>query len=163
MEMTRPVDDLAVRVVSLLCAERWPADEALEHDGAHAPPIACIVVAFATEDLRSDVVRSTDCAVGELAAGLAPGIYLRAIRDGKLDLVEIDRLAIVAMGAVLGLEQLLVVGCIMFFVEASGETEVSKLDMATLIEKNVVGFDVASLRVNNGESDIPISGALTDG
>ena len=39
-------------------------------------------------------------------------------------------------------EELLVVGCFVFFVETSGETEVSKLDMSSAVEKNVVGLDV---------------------
>lgn len=32
-----PVDNLPVHVLPMVCAERWPAHEALEHDGAEGP------------------------------------------------------------------------------------------------------------------------------
>jgi hypothetical protein len=59
VEVTRPVDNLAVCVVRLFSAERRPADEALEHDRADRPPIAAKVVSLPAEDLRRYVVGST--------------------------------------------------------------------------------------------------------
>ena len=60
MQVTRPVDNLAVSVVRLLGAERWPADQTLEHDCTHRPPITAVVVTLAAEDLRRNVVGRTD-------------------------------------------------------------------------------------------------------
>lgn len=59
VEVSRPVDNLAVRVVRLFSTERWPADKALEHDGADGPPIAAEVVSLPAEYLWRYVVGST--------------------------------------------------------------------------------------------------------
>ena len=94
VQVTGPVHNLAVRVVRLLSAERWPSDQTLEHDRAHAPPIAAEVVALAAEDLGCDVVRCTHSRVGELTPRLTPGVDLVAIGNRKLDLIDRDRVAI---------------------------------------------------------------------
>lgn len=60
VEVARPVDNLAIRLVRLVGTERGPANQALEHDGANGPPIAAVVVTPATEDLRGDVVGRAD-------------------------------------------------------------------------------------------------------
>lgn len=59
--MLFPIDDLAVGLVGVLSAEGRPADEALEHDGSDRPPIAAEGVALASENLRGDVVWSSNC------------------------------------------------------------------------------------------------------
>lgn len=100
VQVPRPVDDLAVCVVGLLCAERRPADQALEHDRSHRPPITAKVITLATEDLRGDVIWCADGRVGELSPRFTPGVNLCAVANGKLDLVEVHRIPIVAGGLV---------------------------------------------------------------
>lgn len=58
-----PVNDLLVRFVGRLGAKRRVADEAFEHDGAERPPVAFVTITLLQEDLRCDVVRSSDCRV----------------------------------------------------------------------------------------------------
>lgn len=94
VQVSGPVDNLAVCVVRLLGAERRPANKTLEHDGAHTPPIAAVVVALAAEDFGSNVVRGTDGRVSELAARLAPGVDLVAVTHRQLNLVKRDGLAV---------------------------------------------------------------------
>lgn len=88
VQVSRPIDDLAVGVMGFLCTEWGPSDQTLEHDGADTPPIAAVVVALATEDFGSDVIGSTNGRVCELAAGLAPGVDLMTVADSQLNLVE---------------------------------------------------------------------------
>ena len=80
--------------MGLLCAERWPTDQAFKHDGADRPPIATKVVTLATEDLWRDVVGSADGRVREHPTRLAPCVDLIAVRYGKLDLVDANRVAV---------------------------------------------------------------------
>jgi hypothetical protein len=102
----------------LLRTERRPPDQALEHDCAQTPPITTIIVALTREYLRRNVVRCADRRVRELATRFSPRVDLLAVADGELDLVEVDRLAVVTVGAVFAArEELLVVGCFVFFVE----------------------------------------------
>lgn len=100
VQIALPFDDLAVRVVRIFGAERWPANQALKHNCTHAPPVATLVVALSIvaldrEDFWSDVVRRADGGVRELSPRLAPGIDLRTIRDGEINLVEVDAVAVV--------------------------------------------------------------------
>ena len=60
VQVTRPVNDLPIRIVRLLRAERWPADQALEHDRSNTPPITPEVVTLPGEDFRSNVIRCAD-------------------------------------------------------------------------------------------------------
>jgi hypothetical protein len=113
-----PVHNLPIRVVCLLRAERRPADQTLKHDGAQTPPITAIIVSFSTEDLRRNVIRGANSGVRELSTGFAPCVDLLTVADGKLDLVEVDGIAVVAIGTVFAAsEELLVIGCFMFLVE----------------------------------------------
>lgn len=56
-----PIDDLAIGVMSVLRAERGPADETFEHDSSNRPPVTSERVALTTEDFRGDIVGSADC------------------------------------------------------------------------------------------------------
>jgi hypothetical protein len=142
-EISGPVDDLAVCVVRLLGAEWRPADQAFKHDGAHTPPIAALVVALATEDLRCDVIRCSDRGVSKLSARLAPCVDLVAVGHRKLDLVNADRVAVLVDGFGTGVgHQLLVVCRSVFLGEAGRETEISQLDVSASVQEDVVWFDV---------------------
>lgn len=87
-QVSRPVDNLTVRVVRLLGAERWPSDQTLKHDCANTPPITAKVISFAAEDLGCNVIRCTDSGVGQLSPRFTPCVYLGTVRYSKLNLVE---------------------------------------------------------------------------
>lgn len=92
--MTRPIDNLAVGVVGLLGAEWWPSDQTLKHDGANAPPITAKVVSLSAEDLRRNVIRRAHGGICQLSSRFAPCVHLSAVRDGELDLVEGNAVAV---------------------------------------------------------------------
>lgn len=94
VKVALPFDDFAVCVMRFLGAKRRPANQTFEHNGTDAPPVAAKIVAFAAENLWSDVVGCADGGIGELAAGLTPGLDLIAVGDCELDLVDRDRLAV---------------------------------------------------------------------
>ena len=145
MQVAGPVDNLAVCVVGLFGAERGPADETLEHDGSDRPPIAAIVVTLTAEDLRGNVVGSTNCRVSQLASGLPPCVDLGTVADGKLNLVHVHGVAVVTVRLVCTAgKQLLVVASIVLLVESCRETEISQLDVTAAVEQNVVRLDVTS-------------------
>lgn len=138
-----PVHDLAVSVVAILGAERRPADQALEHDGTQRPPIAIKRVTMASEDFRSNIIWCTDGRVGHQTSGASPVIDLCTVADRQVDLVNSNRVAVVARLVGFALEQLCVVVVIMELVEAGRETEICKLDMTTPIKKDVVWLDIS--------------------
>lgn len=94
VQVARPVDDLAIGVVSLFSTERWPADQTFKHDSSNTPPIAALVIASSTEDLGCDVVGSANSRKGQLTTRLSPGIDLFPVGNCELDLVYADRVAI---------------------------------------------------------------------
>ena len=55
-----PIDDLLVRVMSVLRAEWWVSDKTFEHDSAERPPIALLAIALEEEDFRSDIIRCSN-------------------------------------------------------------------------------------------------------
>ena len=110
-----PVDDFLVGLSAVFGAEGWPADQAFEHDGADAPPVAAECVALPAEDLGGDVVWGADGGVGHHAAGLAPHVYLGAVADGEIDLIETDGVAVARLAR--WFEELLVVGVFVLSVE----------------------------------------------
>lgn len=149
VEMTRPLDDLAVGVVRLLSAEWWPADETFEHDRSHGPPVAGEVVTPTGEDFGGDVVGSTHGGVSELPTRLAPGVDLVAVADCELDLIEGDGLSVRGDGfrACVGHELLVVGGC-MLSLEACRQAEIGEFNVTATVEEDVVGFDVAVERIS---------------
>lgn len=94
VQVARPVDNLAVGVVSFFSTERWPADQTLKHDCANTPPIAAFVIASSAEDLGCDVVGSANSRKGQLTTRLSPGVDLFPIGNCELDLVYAHRVAI---------------------------------------------------------------------
>lgn len=149
VQVPAPVDNLAIRVRWLLCAEWRPADETLKHDGAHGPPITSVIVAFARKDFGRNVVGCADSAVCELTARFSPGVDLVAIANSKLDLIDADGIAVLChgLGPHIG-HQLLVVGRGMFFVEACGESKVRKLNVSSSVKENIVWLDITSIDVS---------------
>lgn len=95
VESFAPIDNLSVGIVRVFSAERRPADQALKHDGANGPPVAAERVAFAGKDLRSDVVRRSDCRVCHNAARFTPCVDLIAVADCEVDLIDVDGMAVV--------------------------------------------------------------------
>lgn len=119
VQVTTPLDNLSVRVVRFLGAEWWPADETFEHDSTNTPPIAALVIASATKDLRCNVVWSTDSREGKLTTGFTPSVNLLTIRHGQLDLVDADRVAVLLNGLwSIWCHELLVVRCRMLLGES---------------------------------------------
>jgi len=60
-----PIDDLTVGVMSVLGAERGPANETFKHDSSNRPPVAGERVALTAEDFRGDIVGSADSRVSQ--------------------------------------------------------------------------------------------------
>ena len=139
-----PVDNLSVGVVLVLGAEWWPADKTFEHDGTDRPPIAEISVSLAVENFGSDIVRSSNRGIGHGTAGLTPGVDLATVRHCKVNgIVKVSRVAIPVLGSRV-LEKILVISVVVSFLASGRETEVSKLDMTTTVEQNVVGLDITA-------------------
>lgn len=108
--MAWPIDNLAICIVRLFSTEWWPTNKALEHDSTNTPPIAALVIAFAAEDFRRDVIRSTNCREGQLTARLTPSVDFLSVRDCELDLVYADRITIRSNGlGPIGCHELLVI------------------------------------------------------
>lgn len=89
-----PIDDLAIRIVRVLCTEWRPTDQAFEHDCSYGPPVATKGIALATEDLRRDVVGRPNRRIGHYAARFAPRVDLATVADGKVDLVKGNGVAV---------------------------------------------------------------------
>jgi hypothetical protein len=113
-----PVNDLAIRIVSILSTERGPSNLALEHNRTQAPPIAILTVTVAAEDFWSNVIRSTDSRIRHNPTRLSPIIDHASVAHSKVYLVKVDRVP-VSWSAGLSLEQLLVIGIVMQLVKAS--------------------------------------------
>lgn len=60
IERVAPIDNLLISLPTILCTERWPPNQAFEHDGPNTPPVTAKGVALAAKDFRGDVVWSTD-------------------------------------------------------------------------------------------------------
>lgn len=144
VERLAPIDNLAVRVVAVLGAERRPADQALEHDGAQRPPVAVERVAVPGEDLGRDVVGGSDGRVGHQPPRAPPVVDLGPVADRQVDLVDGDRVAVVARLVGLSLEELLVVVVVVQLVEAGRQAEIRQLDVAAPVEEDVVWFDISA-------------------
>ena len=139
-----PVHNLAVDVGGFLGAERRPAHKTFEHDGANRPPVTQIGVALSIEDLGSNVVRGTNCRVSHSPTRFTPGVDLSTIRNSQVDgIVEVSRVAVSIPGGRV-LQEVLVVCIVVGLLPTGGKAEVSKLDVTTAIEKNVVRFDITS-------------------
>ena len=81
-----PVNNLPVGVMGVFGTEGRPADQALEHDSSHGPPVTAEGVALAVEDLGSDVVGGTNRGVSDATTRLAPRKDLSAAH-GQIDLI----------------------------------------------------------------------------
>lgn len=92
--MLLPAHNLPVGIMSVFCAEWRPANETLEHDCSHGPPIATERIPLPTEDLGCNVVGRANCGVSKDTSRLAPSIYLGTIADSEIYLVQGDGLTI---------------------------------------------------------------------
>jgi len=73
---------------------------------------------MSSEDLRSNVIRCTNSGISHNSAGLSPVVDGTSIADGKVDLVEIDRITISRLVG-LALQELLIVRIVVEFMETS--------------------------------------------
>lgn len=89
-----PIEDLAIRIVRVLCTEWRPTDQAFEHDCSYGPPVATKGIALATEDLWRDVVGRSNRRIGHYAARFAPRVDLATVADRKVDLVKGNGVAV---------------------------------------------------------------------
>jgi hypothetical protein len=89
-----PVDDLSVGIMGIFSTERRPADLTFKHNRTKTPPVAVVRVAVTAEDLRSNVVRSTNSGISHESPGLSPIIDHATIADSKVDLVKIDGITV---------------------------------------------------------------------
>lgn len=142
-----PVDNLPIGIMTAFSAEGGPSHKTLEHDGSQGPPIAVERVTMAGEDLRGDVVGSTDRRVGHDSTRFAPVIDLRSVRDRQVDLINSYRVSVSRL-ARLVLQELLVVVVVVKLVKASGKTKIGQLDMAASVQENVVGLDITTQGAN---------------
>ena len=113
-----PIDNLSVGVMGILGAEGRPANQALKHDRSDGPPITAKGVALTSEDLGGDVVGGTNSGVSDATTGLTPCIDLAAAH-GKINLIQCNRVAIVARLLRAALDQLLIVSVVMLLVKSS--------------------------------------------
>lgn len=97
---------------------------------------------MAGEDLRSDVVGSTDCRVGHQATRPPPVVDLRTVANCKVDLIDRDGVTVTSRPRRSALEKLLIVGIVMQPVETGGEAKVGELDVTATVKENVVGLDI---------------------
>jgi hypothetical protein len=107
-----PVDDLSIRIMSILSTERRPADLTFKHDGTQAPPIAVLSLTMTAEDFGGNVVRSANSRVGHKSTRLSPVIDNTSVTNSEIDLIKIDRVAI-ARTVGLSLKQVLIVRVVM--------------------------------------------------
>lgn len=133
MKILRPLNNLAVRVDSLLSAEWRPSNQTFEHDGSNGPPITAIVITLARENLRCNVIGRSYSGIGKLATRFSPGVDLGSVGNGELDFVNGDRVPVVSTRLLRAAHQLLVVRRLVFLVEPSRETEVSQLDVTSSV------------------------------
>ena len=144
LQVAAPVYDLPIRDVRLFRTERRPSNQALKHNCPDTPPIAAKIVTFATENFGGDIIGGSNSGVSELTPRFTPSVDLIAIRNGQLDLIDGDTIAILCQRLRFAHSlQLLVVGRGMLFGETGGKTEVGEFDVATTIQQNVVRFDIA--------------------
>ena len=143
IEGLAPVDDFFISLPAVFGAERGPSNQAFEHDGTQAPPVTAEGVALPNEDFRRDVIGCTDRRVSHNTTRFAPHVDLRAVADGKINLVERHGVAVATLRG--PFEELLVVGVFMLSVEASAQAKVGELNVPSSVKENVVGFDVAVL------------------
>ena len=127
--------------------ERRPTDDRLIHDRPKRPPVAAESITLAAEDFRGNVVRRTDGGICHSATRLAPIVDLSTVADRKIDLIKIDRITIISPTRGMASQEVLIVRCLMLLVEPRREAKVGKLEMASLIQQNVVGFDITMGRL----------------
>ena len=127
--------------MAVLCTERGPTNETLEHDSAQAPPIAIEAVSMACEDLGRNVVWGTNSGISHQSTTSSPVIDLSTVRDSQVDLVDGNRVSI-SRTVALSLEKLLVVVIVVQLVESRRKAKIGQFDVTAAIQEDIVGFDI---------------------
>lgn len=65
---------------------------------------------------------------------------MRAVADGEVDLVETDGVAVAGLAG--WFHELVIVGVFVLGMKTCAQAEIGEFDVATAIEKNVVGLDI---------------------
>ena len=96
-----------------------------------------------SENFGSNIIWCTDSRVGHQTSRASPVIDLGTVANRQVNLVDRNRVAVVARLVGFALEQLCVVVVVVELVEAGRETEICKLDMTAPVEKDVVWLDIS--------------------
>ena len=121
--------------------ERRPPDQAFKQDGPHAPPVAVLSVTVRDEDFGSDVIGRSNSTESQLTSLLPPRVHLCSVVDGKIDLIQSNRVTIPWTTGSTG-QELLIVALVMQLVEPGGKAKVGELDVALLVQQYVVWLDI---------------------
>jgi hypothetical protein len=115
-----PVDNLSIRVMSLFCTKRWPANLTFKHNCSKTPPVTVEGVPIAAEDLWSDIIWGTHGRIRHDSSRLSPVIDGGTVAYSKIDLIKIDRITIPCSASVawLALQKLLIIRIVMESVES---------------------------------------------
>ena len=148
VERLSPVDNLAIRVVAVFGAEGRPADQALKHDGTERPPIAVERIAMTSEDFRRNIIRGAHGRICHQSSRTSPVVNLGPIANSQADLIDGNRVAVVAGSVGFSLEQLLIVIVVVELMEARRQTKVGQLDVAAPVQQDIIGLDITAQPVS---------------
>jgi hypothetical protein len=59
-EVVPPIQNLFIRIVGILRAERWVSDETFKHDRTERPPITLVAIPLHQKDFRRDIIWRSD-------------------------------------------------------------------------------------------------------
>mmetsp|Transcript_2659 Transcript_2659/g.8068 ORF Transcript_2659/g.8068 Transcript_2659/m.8068 type:complete len:421 (-) Transcript_2659:254-1516(-) len=136
-----PVDNLLARGHGVLRVEGRVAHHHLEHDGAHAPPVALQAVTLLQQDLRRDVVRGSHRAVRQLPSALLP--HLNPLPSHKPRRRGVHALALqIALRGALGNSRHFVQVLRGGLLDGLAQAKVGELHVAKLVQEQVVRLDV---------------------
>ena len=130
--------------MGIFSTERGPSNLTLKHNRAKTPPVTVMRVAMTAEDLRGNVVWSTNSRISHESSGLSPVIDNATVADSEVDLVEVYGIAI-CRSVGLSLKKALVVRVIVELMETSGKTEISQFNMTASIKQDVVRFNITAI------------------
>lgn len=127
--------------MSILSTERGPSYLTFKHDCPQTPPVTIRSISIPGENLRSNVIRCPDRRVSHDPTWFPPVVYGTSVSHCEVNLIQSDGVP-VSWPVWFALEEVLVIGVVMQLMEASRESKIGELDMATTVQKNVIRFDI---------------------